>query len=379
MDIKESFNRVMTKLIEDTIPYNIASALQNKHHGAAEYHKRKGNMSGYRAHMDVAGKIEDAMISAGHHMPVRSKRIEKASSKAFAAHPHNKVNEEVEQLDEIGDTAKGKKALKAVISRAPEKAANLRMKSDILGRRQFDPDVGHENSEKYGKASDKAYKQYQLATKSAARAVDRLTKEEVELDEVSASTLRNYVDKARTDKKDAMKDRTVAKNNMKKYGMAMDRKDHEDASRRVVNRSTGISIANKKLNTYPTDKAKAKVMAREEVEQIDELSQDTINSYYDKAAVDRKKAKTEVEKGMSAKSFTPASVQKTADSYKRFIKRGKGMTAAANKMSEEADTSSKETVIKSVKPHVTTDTTTVLPSDVKPQRVKLAQFKKLFN
>lgn len=76
---------------------------------------------------------------------------------------------------------------------------------------------------------------------------------------------------------------------------------------------------------------------KEEIEQIDEISQDTIHSYYYKAAADRKKAKAEVEKGMSAKSFTPASVQKTTDSYKRFIKRGKGMTAAANKMSEQID------------------------------------------
>jgi hypothetical protein len=46
------------------------------------------------------------------------------------------------------------------------------------------------------------------------------------------------------------------------------------------------------------------------------------------------KAKAEVEKGMAAKKFTPASAQKTSDSYKRFVKRGKGMTTAANKMSE---------------------------------------------
>ena len=40
---------------------------------------------------------------------------------------------------------------------------------------------------------------------------------------------------------------------------------------------------------------------------------------------------------MAQKKFTPASVQKTTDAYKRFIKRGKGMTAAANKMDEEAE------------------------------------------
>lgn len=91
--------------------------------------------------------------------------------------------------------------------------------------------------------------------------------EEVELDEVSASTLRSYIDKSRADKKAAMKDRTAAEKNIRTYGgMKMDKKERDDAARRVVNRNQGISVANKKLNTYPTDKAKAKVMAREEVE-----------------------------------------------------------------------------------------------------------------
>ncbi len=94
-----------------------------------------------------------------------------------------------------------------------------------------------------------------------------------------------------------------------------------------------------------TGQSKAKVVMRrtgeikigEEVEQIDELSDDKLRDYHAKSGSDRLKAKADVEKGMSAKKFTPASVQKTADAYKRFIKRGKGMTAAANKMSEETE------------------------------------------
>ncbi len=90
-------------------------------------------------------------------------------------------------------------------------------------------------------------------------------KEEVEqIDEISASTLQSYVGKARDSKKAEMKNRTAAKN----YG---DTKARDDAARKVVNRNTGISVANKKLGTYPTDKAKAKVMAKEEVS-LDEAS-----------------------------------------------------------------------------------------------------------
>ena len=77
------------------------------------------------------------------------------------------------------------------------------------------------------------------------------------------------------------------------------------------------------------------VAVYEEVEELDELSQETLRNYHAKAGADRLKAKAEVEKGMARKKFTPASAQKTADSYKRFQKRGKGMTTAANKMDEE--------------------------------------------
>jgi hypothetical protein len=94
-----------------------------------------------------------------------------------------------------------------------------------------------------------------------------------------------------------------------------------------------------------TGESKAKVVQRrageikigEEVEQIDELSDDKLQSYHAKAGADRLKAKAEVEKGMKNLRPNAASVQKTADSYKRFIKRGKGMTLAANKMSEEVE------------------------------------------
>jgi hypothetical protein len=92
-----------------------------------------------------------------------------------------------------------------------------------------------------------------------------------QIDEISASTLRSYIDKSRTDKKAAMKARADAEKNVKRYGMASDKKERDDATRRGVNRNQGISVANKKLGTYPVDKAKAKVMAREDVE-LDEIS-----------------------------------------------------------------------------------------------------------
>lgn len=191
-----------------------------------------------------------------------------------ASHADVYVREEAEQLDEIGDTPAGRKALKAVIARAPEKAANARLRSDTLGRRQFDADVSSKDSELYGKAADKHYKKYQNTVKSAARAVDRLTKEEAEqIDELSKKTLGSYVKKAadsmgnaahslgkkseRSDEVDRMTnrhmpDKYTVRDNMKKALDADEksqRKDREVIGKRI----DGISKATQRLTKEEAD------------------------------------------------------------------------------------------------------------------------------
>ena len=150
----------------------------------------------------------------------------------------------------------------------------------------------------YGSQSDAKpdHKEHITAAKEY-RAKSNMSEEVEQIDEISASTLQSYVGKARDSKKAEMKNRTAAKNDMKKYGnMAMDKRAHDDASRKVVNRGTGISVANRKLNTYPTDKAKAKVMAKEEVEQIDEISGAKLGDYIVKSRADVKARKERGEK-----------------------------------------------------------------------------------
>lgn len=76
---------------------------------------------------------------------------------------------------------------------------------------------------------------------------------------------------------------------------------------------------------------------KEEVDQIDELSDDKLKAYHAKAGADRQKAKETVTKNMNAKNPTVGGIDKATDAYKRFQKRGAGMTTAANKMSEESE------------------------------------------
>ncbi len=197
---------------------------------------------------------------------------------------HNNFSEEVEQIDELS-----KKTLSSYVKKA---STDQYLKGQAVQyhtnkAQTADGAFAKQSKEKHYDAADKALKKASNRDTGIGRAVDRLTKEEVEqIDEISASTLQSYVDKARDSKKAEMKNRTAAKNDMKKYGMAMDKKAHDDAARKVVNRGTGISVANKKLGTYPTDKAKAKVMAREEVEQIDEISDDLKKRYHEKGRED---------------------------------------------------------------------------------------------
>jgi len=102
------------ELDEDTMPSNVAGRLSDRHFTAAFHHKKMGNMKGYAAHVKVANRIEDAVIRAGSHMPIKSKQIEAASDKAFKEHPHRVVKtEEVEQIDELSKKTLGSYVVKA--------------------------------------------------------------------------------------------------------------------------------------------------------------------------------------------------------------------------------------------------------------------------
>lgn len=74
-----------------------------------------------------------------------------------------------------------------------------------------------------------------------------------------------------------------------------------------------------------------------EVEQIDEISQEKLRDYHAKAGADRLNAKAVVQKVLNTKKPAASSIDKASSAYKRFQKRGAGMTMAANKMDEEVE------------------------------------------
>jgi hypothetical protein len=87
-------------LDEDTMPGNVALRLVDRHQAAAFHHKKNDNMKGYAAHFKVANAIEDSVIRAGRDMPIKSKRLEAASDKAFKEHPHRVIKSEEVDITE---------------------------------------------------------------------------------------------------------------------------------------------------------------------------------------------------------------------------------------------------------------------------------------
>jgi len=65
--------------------------------------------------------------------------------------------------------------------------------------------------------------------------------------------------------------------------------------------------------------------------------------------------------------------------YDDMMKRRQGMAKAKAKMAEETSSVAKDATVKSTKPNVTANTNTTTPYDVKPQRIKSAEFNKLHN
>ena len=74
----------------------------------------------------------------------------------------------------------------------------------------------------------------------------------------------------------------------------------------------------------------------EDVQQVDELSNNTLLSYIGKSAAQRRKAKSSIEKHMTVKRLTDKNVSKNLDANKLFRKRGTGMSLAAAKMTESS-------------------------------------------
>ena len=104
----------------------------------------------------------------GYHVELRNTKTGKRTT--------HYVKEETEQIDEIS-----KKTLGSYIKKASQSAVERHAVADRLNRRAFD--VDNKDSERYFDASDRAYKKHKNRLAGIAKASDRLTKEEFDLNE----------------------------------------------------------------------------------------------------------------------------------------------------------------------------------------------------
>jgi chemotaxis receptor (MCP) glutamine deamidase CheD len=139
-------------------------------------------------------------------------------------------------------------------------------------------------------------------------ATSKLAKEEVELDEVSTATLQRYksaASKAMDRASDSAIDKMLGSKDSQSVDISKEKKTMDK-------RSKGVSLASNKL-------------AKEEFEQIDELSKKTLGSYVKKAS--RNLAGREYKRG-AEKDTSTSNLQK---SYKRDM----GIAKAVDKLTKE--------------------------------------------
>lgn len=300
-----------------------------------------------------------AMKQAGDTPPLKKSTIVKGHeiAKSIKKEAMDPVGKHDADIDNDGDTDKSDKYLikrRRAIARAVNEAVEVRhdryMRSH--GKKARDSgegssswmfthkgmgDVDYKNKKEVhtaqGKFADAKKSAQQWAKEHGHSSV--YVMEEVELDE---ETMPGNIGLRMVDSHEKAAAHHKKNGNMKGYAAHLDVADRiknavERAGPNMPIRSTQIEKASDKaFSNHPH-----RVVRSEEIGQIDELSQDTLNNYHSKAGADRLKAKATVQKTMDMKKPAASTVDKATSAFSRFQKRGKGMTAAANKMSEEND------------------------------------------
>lgn len=206
------------------------------------------------------------------------------------------TKEEVEGLDEISI-----ELAKKVAKKRDEKGDAFRNKAGIVSG---DASKG---------AMDRARKNWNKADKTKAMIAKRQANEEAEqIDELKKSTLASYIKKASGNMAgNAAVGAAQASSSMKKMA--------PDVKRDIFKRAKGIARASDKL-------------ANESVEQLDELSPNTLHSYIKGASVDMKKHASMA--GYDSRSRAYNNATKNA---KRANKRLAGIASASGRLADKAN------------------------------------------
>jgi hypothetical protein len=220
-----------------------------------------------------------------------------------------------EQIDELSKKTMGSYIKKASGAEQPKNVMSPKnVPLTKIAAYQGDSETGHFGKRFNQATYDKAERLRKNRETGIKRAVDKITKEEVEqVDEISKATMGRYINKAKdsidmTSYRSGIKDGTA-------ISSSTPYKSNNPLEKKLSKRHKGIETAVKKLT-------------KEESEQIDELSKKTLGSYVNKAA---ERIGT---KGISA-GLRIAADEKSSGNFKDMGKRQKGISRAVNKLTKE--------------------------------------------
>jgi hypothetical protein len=192
MEKNELHRQVEASLCEEL---GIASRKQLPHEHQANYDAL------LEQRLDEALKGDQDKIDANNNNKIDAQDFKLLRSKKF--------NEE-EQLNEIGDTKKGKDALKSYVKKASHDVATKsaatgryaeRSNKEADHRKKTGDTSGYRQGRKDNETADKFFNKSWNRRKGIARAVDRL--EEEQLDEISRDLATRYIKKAKSSTKDS--------------------------------------------------------------------------------------------------------------------------------------------------------------------------------
>jgi hypothetical protein len=285
-------------------------------------------------------------LSALEKLPNRTKGIKRATDKLTKEEQDfvDSLNDaDIGQIDELSKATMGSYIKKAS---GAEKPKNVMSPKNIpltkIAAYQGDSETGHFGNRFNQAGYDKADRLRKNRETGIKRAADKLAKEEVEqIDELSKKTLASYAKKAMKDAPEKDRMGTALSGLAAQSASQGDREGASDFGKRAA--SSYTKAANRRAGmTKAIDK-----LAKEEVEQIDELSKKTLGSYIKKASgaagtnpvagknipLTRVHAyQSDSETGYFGKRFN----QDSYDKAERLNKnRKQGITRAADKLAKE--------------------------------------------
>jgi hypothetical protein len=217
-------------------------------------------------------------------------------------------NEEVEQIDELSKKTMGSYVKKASGAEQPKNVMSPKnVPLTKIAAYQGDSETGHFGKRFNQATYDKAERLRKNRETGIKRAVDKITKEEVEqVDELSKATLKSYGNKASDQVRDYVTDKSTS----------------FKASMNNMKREKGLqSLQKRKTN--------------EEVEQVDEISKATMGRYINKAkdSIDNTSYRSGIKDGTAISSSTPYKSNNPLE--KKLTKRHKGISMAVKKLTKE--------------------------------------------